>query len=242
MTPELFEQMRDLEDRHWWFRGRRDIARNALEQLDLTDNPSILDLGCGTGGNLKMLAAFGDVQGVEVDETAIRYARDRRIAPIFSGKLPDGVPCDQNSLDLVTMFDVLEHVPEDAESLVTVYRILRPGGYLLLTVPAFRFLWGPHDIAHHHQRRYRAAMLKKALTDAGFKIQTLSYFNTWLFPAIVAVRLLRKIFPGAGSGAEVGVPPGFINDALHRLFRSERLFLTRFALPFGVSLLAIARK
>jgi SAM-dependent methyltransferase len=234
--------MRELEDQHWWFQGRSRIVATLMGQLGLPEHAKMLDLGCGTGGNLQMLSGFGSVTGVELDDTAADLARQRGHAPVLSGSLPDNLPVAEGDFDCVTLFDVLEHVPQDAESLATVNRLLRPGGSVFITVPAFMFLWGPHDEAHHHQRRYRAKQLRGLLTNAGFGIEKLSYYNTWLFPPAALVRLLRKIVPGGDAGLEVALPPKWLNGLLRGLFASERHVLSRANFPFGVSLLAVARK
>jgi SAM-dependent methyltransferase len=234
--------MRDIEDRHWWFRGRRRIVAAQLRRMGLGDGARILDLGCGTGGNLRMLAQFGDVTGVEMDSQALRLAGERGVAPVLGGSLPSNIPFGAGSFDCVTMLDVLEHVEQDAAGLASVHDLLTPGGRLLLTVPAFRFLWGPHDEEHHHHRRYRAKELRSKLRDTGFAVEHLTYFNTWLFPPIAAVRLLHQCFPAGKPGLETGLPPAWLNRLLLGLFASERLVVTRGRLPFGVSLLAVARK
>jgi hypothetical protein len=119
--------------------------------------------------------------------------------------------------------------------------LLAPEGQLLITVPAFPFLWGPHDEMHHHQRRYRANGLRQLLESTGYEITTLSYCNTWLFPVVAVVRLLRRWFPGGAAGAELSLPPTSVNALLATLFSSERYFL-RVGLPFGVSLVVLAKK
>jgi len=242
MQAELYRQMRELEDRHWWFRGRRRIVSSMLATLPLPSNAKLLDLGCGTGGNLHMLSAFGTVTGVELDANAAQLARARGHAAVLRGRLPDRLPFTAASFDCVTMLDVLEHIEQDAASLVEVHRLLAPGGRLLLTVPAFEFLWGPHDEAHHHQRRYRAGPLRSLLQDAGFQVTRLSYYNSWLFPPVALVRLLRKGAPVGDAGAELALPPVWMNRALGALFASERHVLRHTGFPFGVSLLALAQK
>jgi SAM-dependent methyltransferase len=242
MQPELYQQLWDLEDRHWWFRGRRRIVSALLGKLELPDDAKILDLGCGTGGNLEMLSGFGTVTGIEMDAMAAELAGQRGRAPVLRGSLPDDLPVGEGSFDCVTMLDVLEHIEQDAQSLKSVNRLLAPGGHLLLTVPAFRFLWGPHDEAHHHKRRYRADVLRALLQGAGFSVAKISYYNTWLFPPVALVRLLRKFLPAGEAGVEVTLPPPWINRFLGALFASERHVLTRARLPFGISLLAVAKK
>lgn len=242
MDSSLYQQMRELEDRHWWFKGRRAIVAAQLQASALPAHAKILDLGCGTGGNLEMLTGFGEVLGAELDEQAAQMARAREIAPVIRGKLPDALPLAKASFNCVTLLDVLEHIKDDRATLSTVNMLLTDNGRVLITVPAFPFLWGPHDEAHHHQRRYRAEQLRDLLQDAGFVITTLSYCNTWLFPVAAVVRLLRKCLPKGNAGTELALPPAPINALLAMLFASERYLLRWMRLPFGISLLAVAKK
>lgn len=242
MQAELYQQMRDIEDRHWWFRARREIISTLLSEMQLSPANQLLDLGCGTGGNLEMLSRFGTVTGLELDQQAMELAQQRGVAPVQPGSLPDDVPFDAESFDCVTMLDVLEHVEKDQAGLQSVHRVLAPGGRLLLTVPAFQFLWGPHDTEHHHHRRYRAAELRRKLQNAGFKVNRLSYYNSWLFPPIALLRLVHKALPFGETGGEERLPPAWLNHFLERLFASERWVLARGSLPFGVSLIAVAQK
>ncbi len=234
--------MRDLEDYHWWFQGRRRIVASLLSAIDLPENTKLLDLGCGTGGNLEMLSEFGQVTGVELNATAAKLARQRGSAPVLEGSLPNDLPVEEDNFNCVTMLDVLEHIEPDAQSLEAVHRLLAPGGRLLLTVPAFGFLWGPHDESHHHLRRYRAKVLRLLLQNAGFSITKLTYYNTWLFPPVALVRLLRKFLPSDNAGVELTLPPSWLNRMLGALFASERHVLKFTCFPFGISLLAVAQK
>jgi SAM-dependent methyltransferase len=242
MHEALYGQMRELEDRHWWFLGRRRIVESVIARLDLAPGAPILDAGCGTGGNLAMLRRFGEVVGAEYDASAAAIARQRGVAQVVRAGLPAEMPFAAEQFQLVTLLDVLEHIDDDQGSLQTLAGLLRPGGYLVFTVPAFPFLWGPHDTEHHHRRRYRAAPLRRQIAAAGLQLQWLSYYNSWLFPAAAAVRLLRKVVPEQGVGSELALPPAPINGLLAGLFASERLWLGRVAIPFGVSLLGVARK
>ncbi len=242
MQPELYQQMRNLEDSHWWFQGRRRIVASLLGAICLPENAKLLDLGCGTGGNLEMLSDFGEVIGGELDATAAELARQRGGAAVLEGSLPNDLPVGEGDFNCVTMLDVLEHIEADARSLEAVHRLLAPRGRLLLTVPAFGFLWGPHDEAHHHQRRYRAKALRSLLQEAGFRVNKLTYYNTWLFPPAALVRLLRKFLPAGDAGVELTLPPPWLNRLLGGLFASERHVLKHARFPFGISLLAIAQK
>lgn len=242
MDSSLYQQMRELEDRHWWFQGRRAIVASLMQASVLPPGAKILDLGCGTGGNLAMLSQFGEVLGAELDAQAAQLANARGVAPVIRGKLPDALPLPTESFQCVTLLDVLEHIEDDRATLDAVYSLLAPNGQLLLTVPAFPFLWGPHDEVHHHQRRYRAKQLRQLLQEAGFEITTLSYCNSWLFPPVAVVRLLRKCLPKGNAGTELALPPAPINKLLAMLFASERYLLPFMKLPFGISLVAQAKK
>lgn len=238
--------MRQLEDRHWWFLGRRRIVRTIIERLQPGRSLAILDVGCGTGGNLSMLADFGVVTGSEFDPEAAAIAAERGVAEIVRSGLPAQMPFANGKFQLVTLLDVLEHIDEDQASLATLADLLQPGGHLVVTVPAFQFLWGQHDVEHHHRRRYRAGQLRQRLEASGLQVQWLSYYNSLLFPLVVLVRLLRRVFPArsddSGKGRELALPPAAINRLLERLFASERYWLGRHYVPFGVSLVAVARK
>jgi SAM-dependent methyltransferase len=242
MDEALYRQMRELEDRHWWFTARRRIVESVLARLPLAPGAPILDVGCGTGGNLAMLARFGSVTGAEYDADAAALACARGIAPVVRAALPDAMPFAASQFQLVTLIDVLEHIDDDRGSLATLAGLLRPGGFLVLTVPAFPFLWSAHDTEHHHKRRYRAAQLRERITAAGLNVQWLSYYNSVLFPPVAMVRLLGKIVPHKSVGSEVELPPAPLNALLESVFASERHWLGKVPVPFGVSLIAVARK
>lgn len=242
MKTELYAQMRELEDHHWWFTGRRRIVAEVIRRLALPRRARILDAGCGTGGNLPMLAGFGELVGAEFDAEAAALARARGVCEVVRAGLPNEMSFTAMQFQLITLLDVLEHINDDSASLRALTNLLAPGGHLLVTVPAFPFLWGPHDEIHHHKRRYRAAGLRARITAAGLDVQWLSYYNSSLFPAVAAVRLLHKLLPAGEAGNELALPPAPMNALLENLFAAERHLLGRVGLPFGVSLIAMARK
>lgn len=242
MEPSIYTLMASLEENHWWFSSRRAIAENIIRQLRLPPDARILDAGCGTGGNLAMLSRYGQVHAMELDDQARQMANAKGFAQVLSGRLPDKVPFQQEQFDLIALLDVLEHVEDDCNTLGILGSLLKPGGYLLISVPAFPFLWSTHDEVHHHKRRYFLSELKSKLENAGLEITYASYFNTILFPLIFGARQLGKLRTNKQKSGDLTMPRPFINRLLFAVFSSERFVLGRWTLPFGVSAMAIARK
>ncbi len=241
MEHEAYIEMAASEDRHWWFRGRREVLQRVISGLHLPANARILELGSGTGGNLAMLAAFGTVTAVELNEAAraISMLKASSTVSILAGALPGELPlASGQTYDLICLFDVLEHVEEDDETLAVVRRHLAPGGAAIITVPAFRKLWGPHDIALHHKRRYEKSELREKLVKAGFEIAKLSYANMLLFPAAVLMRL-RDRLRGQGTASGTAMPPAVLNEVFAFMFGAERHVLGWMNLPVGLSLAVV---
>ncbi|OLC54991.1 MAG: hypothetical protein AUH92_03075 [Acidobacteria bacterium 13_1_40CM_4_69_4] len=233
------------EDRHWWFVGRRRIVRSLLATLlGGSRDRTILEIGCGTGGMLPVLAEFGRVTGIDPSEDAIRYSRQRhgRHAELLCVDFPAELPTG-GGFDVVALFDVLEHLDDDLLALRRAASLLDPGGLLVATVPAHRFLWSPHDVINHHRRRYARRELRSRIRESGLLLLRLSYFNTFLFPAVLVARLLRRpASRSPGGRSDFRTTPGLVNSSLAGLFGAERFLLRHLDLPFGVSLLAVARK
>jgi SAM-dependent methyltransferase len=236
--------MAEIEDRHWWFAGRRRILQAAIKRLvELKPGAKILDAGCGTGGNLEVLFSLGDLVGMEVDPGALEIAKQKAIAPVYSGRLPDRLPFPEESFDLIVLLDVLEHLDDDEAAVQSLAGLLKPGGSLLLTVPAFSFLWSAHDESHHHRRRYRISEVSSKIKKAGLDLRYASYFNTWLFPLIALIRLLKPGRRSADiSSDDLSLPPFPVNRMLAALFGSESYFIGRLSFPAGISVMACARR
>jgi SAM-dependent methyltransferase len=234
-----------VEDVHWWFVGRRRILLSILNRYlgtGATNARQILDVGCGTGTMLTHLARFGHARGVDMDLEAVGYCHDRGLQDVTQSGA-GSLPFDKDSFDLVTALDVVEHIDDDLGALREMRRVLKPGGLLLLTVPAYRFLWGRQDDINLHKRRYTARDLRNRLQAAGFDVQRLTYMNSILFPAIAAIRLVRHVLPEPPKlESDFAFPaPQPLNVVLSAIFGSERYVLTRFDIPFGVSIMALAR-
>lgn len=243
MRTDFYARYFELEDRHWWFAGRRRIVLSTLEARLGPDANSlrILDFGCGTGTMLGHLRRFGEAQGVDGDSEAIRFCLQRGEDQVQLSESAE-LPFAADSFDLVTTLDVLEHIEDDAGAAGEIRRVLRPGGTLLATVPAHQWMWGAQDEISHHFRRYSATSFSELISGAGFRLDRLTYFNSLLFPPIAAVRLARRGRQREGpvqSDFEL-TRDGTANRLLARLFASEAAWLRRRDLPFGVSLMALA--
>lgn len=239
MNPEAYVNMRKTEAIHWWFKARREIISSTIKKLELPDDAEILEIGCGTGGNLSMLSAFGNVSAIEKDSSAISFAQQKtgNKYDIRYGSCPTEIPFTSKKFDLICMLDVLEHIKDDQETIHTLKKLLKKNGYFLLTVPAYSWLWGAHDKFLHHYRRYTLKDINQ-LAIPELQMIKISYFNTLLFPIVVAVRLKEKIFNASKASGEE-VPSGFLNYILNIIFRSEKHLLNRFSLPFGVSIIGL---
>jgi SAM-dependent methyltransferase len=236
--------MFDLEDTYWWFVARRELVRDLLlrHRRD-RGNMRILDVGCGTGATLKMIGDLGAAIGIDASPEALHFCRRRGIESLARGTA-QALPTGPESVDVVLALDLLEHLQDDRAAAREFARVLRPGGVLIATVPALPELWSEHDEALAHVRRYRAARLRSILSDADFRIERLSYAITGLLAPIALLRLVQRVLPrkrGAPQTAFI-VPPRPINKLLILLLRLERMWLSRFNLPVGVSLVVVARR
>ena len=239
MEREVYDRMAEIDGAHWWFSARRKIIDGLIRnRVRPPVNAQILEVGCGTGSNISLLQRFGTVEAIEPDDGARALATARTGVTIQGGLLPDGVTLEDGAYDMIVLLDVLEHIPDDIGALTALKSKLKPGGKLLLTVPAMPWLWSAHDVAHHHQRRYTPAQLEKVLGASGFRTRHRSHFNTLLFPLIVAARAVGKIT--GREGGDDAMPPRPINAMLEMLFASERGLVSGVGLPFGVSLGVVA--
>jgi SAM-dependent methyltransferase len=225
--------------RHWYFRGRLAVLLAVLERVLPAPPRRLLELGCGTGNVLQALGRFGEAVGVERDPD-LRAVGCAAGLDIREGTLPDDLPVADAWADAVLLLDVVEHLDDDLMGLCAARRTLRPGGVMVITVPAYPWLWSGHDVALGHRRRYTARTLRSLIAAAGLSLGHVGYFNTALFPVIAGVRLAKRL---VGSGAhDLHRPAERVNRALERLFALERHVVLRPGLPFGSSVLAVARR
>ena len=237
--PILFR----VEQTHWWHIGRRKILAGFVDEIcrQVSDRrPRILDVGCGTGANLLMLSKYGEAEGVDVSEDALAFCRERGLDKVRLGAAEE-LPYEDNSFDLVTAFDVVEHMDDDLAGLTEMQRVLRPGGRVLLFVPTFMFLWGLQDEVSNHRRRYRLPELRRVLERAGFEVERTTYANITFFAPILFVRKLMQ-WTGMRAASENNINVSALNGVLGGLFGAEGAILRYLNLPFGVSGLCVARK
>jgi SAM-dependent methyltransferase len=237
-------KMYELEDGYWWFVARRElvrdwVARYGPSRADLR----ILDVGCGTGATLSVLEELGQAIGIDSSAEALGFCRKRKHRRLILARAED-LPTATNSVDVITALDLLEHIEDDAKAARQLAEALRPGGLLLVTVPAYRWLWSGHDEALDHVRRYEAARLREVLLEAGLEIERFTYVITGLLLPIAVLRLLQRIAPKEKRHPQTAfiIPPKFVNRLLIALLRLESRWLKRYNLPVGVSLVAAARK
>jgi SAM-dependent methyltransferase len=234
----IYDRMAELDTRHWWYRARRDVLHDLIARR-IAPKPGgrVLEVGCGTGHNLSMLGKFGAVDAVELDASARDVAEKRFGKPVIDARLPELDGLEGGAYSLVAALDVVEHVEDDRAALKGLARCLAPGGRILVTVPAFPFLWSAHDVANHHHRRYTKATLRQAVADAGLKLEFIGWFNSLLFPLAVADRMWGKL--RGREGSDDALPPAPLNSAFEVIFGLERHALGRLPLPPGVSIAAI---
>ena len=251
MDEALYDEMFRLESTHWWFVAKRRIILSLLKKhLPVTPSkpaPRVCDIGCGCGMTLRELQEQGyQAIGVDASDTALSYCAARGVQAV-KGTLPDHIGLPPGNADAVLLLDVLEHLDDDLASMLSAIDLLRPGGFLIATVPAYPWLWTPRDEFHHHKRRYSLARWRQMLSDAtarcGARAMTVSYFNTYLFPLALAERLAAKILPQPDRPGDMSIPPLGINRMLAGIFAAERWPLCAgIPLPLGLSLLAVMRK
>ena len=243
MEREQYAIMARREERHWWYAGMRQVALAVLDHvLDGRRDLRILDAGCGTGGTTVELQRYGDVVGVDLAWEALEPARGRGLGELTRASV-ERLPFASSTFDVVTSFEVVYHlgVSNDVSALEEIRRVIKPGGLFLLRVPAHDWLRGHHDRLVHTRHRYSRSEVRVKLGSTGFAVDQLSWANTLLFPPAVAKRLIENSADGDAE-PDLWQPPVPINAVLQSLVAVEALAIPRrMPLPFGLSLLAVAR-
>jgi SAM-dependent methyltransferase len=257
MQQHTYAIMDRVEDRHWWFVGRRAILESFMqrmtERLELKSSPSaepgraqngavgirILDVGCGTGANLDMLSQFGNAEGVDVSEEALEYCRKKGL-DVQKG-LAEDLPFEDETFDITTALDVVEHLDDDMAGITEIHRVTKKGGYSLIFVPAFMWLWGVQDDISNHRIRYTKTQIVERLGRAGFKVERATYANFTFFAPILAGRAIMRL-TGIRPESENNVNVSVLNGIFGKMFGAERVWLRNFNFPIGVSIIVVAKK
>jgi len=244
MRPEELLEMRELEDHYWWFVSRRRTVLRLLDRLDLGPYAELLDGGCGTGALLVELGSRGHAHGADVSRDALRLTAQRGAGRLVCSDLQQ-LAFRDGSFHVLLSADVLEHVEDDQRALAELGRVAKVGGHIIITVPALDILWGPHDEALRHRRRYSPRRLRALARGAGLEVKVLSYGLVLLFPLALllrsAQRLSHRLRPRAPTTGIVALPP-WANRLASWLMAQEERLVGRVPLPWGVSLVAVLRK
>ncbi len=242
MERDFELQTHRAEDRHWWYRGRRRVLERVIAELRLPARARILDAGCGSGRNMVELARHGTVTGVELSETSVRLARERGAGEVIEGSVLE-MPFAADSFELAASLDVIEHLEDDLAALRELRRVVAPGGALLITVPAYQWLWSGHDEINHHHRRYTRRTLQRVAQQAGWEPVRTTYFNSLLLPVAIALRVLERFSSKTTeSSLDLWIPPPPLNWLLERPLALEAALIGhRGRIPAGLSLLVVLR-
>jgi SAM-dependent methyltransferase len=241
MDRDYERQTHEAEDRHWWYSGRRKVLEGAIAGLGLPKPARILDAGCGSGRNMLELARFGSVTGIELSDTSVQLARERDVGEVLAGSVLE-MPFAEDSFDLAVSLDVIEHLEDDLAAMRELRRTVAPGGVLLVTVPAYQWLWSGHDEINHHHRRYTRRTLQHVAEQAGWKQARTTYFNSLLLPAAIVLRVLDRISRAktTETSLDLWVPPEPLNWLLERPLTLEGAMIARGGrIPAGLSLMAV---
>lgn len=245
MLPREYRVMFEIEEEYWWYRGLRVLVNQLLARYTASDGSTrILDAGCGTGKILQMFVERGDARGVDIAEEAIRFCRMRGIPEdrALVASLLD-LPFPDHYFQVAFSFDVICNIQDDVAAFAAIRRTLKPGGRMIAQLPAYRWLWSAHDVAVGHKHRYTPRDLRAKIVRAGFEVETLTYLNTTLFPFIALMRLARRqAVANSGVHSDLVPLPRPLNEGLTRVFSAEMRHVLRGWFPYGISLLAIARR
>jgi SAM-dependent methyltransferase len=236
-----FQEHFDMEDRHWWFRSRRRVIWALVHRADVPATPRILDAGCGTGRNLMEFQQLGPAEGVDLSPEAIEFCRRRGLQGVRKAAIED-LPYEDNRFDLLFATDVIEHLPDDGPALTELRRVAADGASLIITVPAYSWLWSHHDTSWHHYRRYTRKLLRQRVEATGWEPVASSYFYSMMLPPVAFVRTLQRLRSNGNGKSDLHLSPGALDRWLELPVRWEAKLIERGAsLPAGVSLGMICR-
>jgi SAM-dependent methyltransferase len=243
VDPQLLTTFAAVERTHWWFTARRDILLSVTRRF-VPEGGTLLDVGCGTGYFMEAVGDRYTAWGVDPSPLSVRMCHERGLRNVVQGTAYDLSALGDRRFDAIYFLDVIEHLDDEARAVREGLRLLRPGGLIVITVPAFMFLWSEHDELNHHRRRYRRPQLEALLRGTGLAVERLTYFNFYLFPLASVDRMAHRVLRRPVS-AELAVPHPLVNRLMGGTFRAERHRVAdavRAPYPFGLSLLAVGRK
>ena len=241
LESTVYDVEAEIEANHWWFVGRRKLFSSLIKPLRIPLGSSILDIGSGTGSNLRLLRElkFSNVTGADFSEDSIKYCAEKKLGLVRKADVCD-LPFNDNQFHMILATDIIEHV-DDKKALAEIYRTLASGGFALLTVPAFPFLWGLQDDVSHHRIRYRKKLFESLISNAGFRISNSFYFNYLLFaPIWIARKVIKLLKVPLKSEGQINSP--WINGILYSIFYLDIKMASTLKMPFGVSILAMVYK
>lgn len=243
MDKRIYHETFKLEKDYWWHVSKRRLVQQVIRKsVNGNKDVRILDAGCGTGIMMSELSNyFPNVYGLDKSPLALAFCRKRGLRDVHHGNLERRLPFKDGTFDVVICLDVIEHLNHDGLALKEFRRILKPKGLVIISVPAYQFLWTKHDEILWHKRRYRRGQLIKLIQSVGFKIVKASYFYSFLILPALLLFKLKLMFHG-GKSKSVVIPAKPINWLLLKICAVERQIINQFSLPTGISILAVAQK
>lgn len=240
MKKYLYGDLFSLEDKHWWHISKRRIVRKLIDKYNNLENPKILDIGCGTGRNIEELADLGQIYGLDNSREALRFCKKRGLKNLIFGSA-EKTNLPNNSFDIITLLDVLEHTDDD-KTLKEIHRILKKNSLLIITVPAFNWLWSQWDIVLHHKRRYTRESLTTILERNNYRIRKISYMYSFLVLPILLVRSIKSFLFKKEYPSDFRLSSSLVNNLLNKLTQFESFFYANGHIPIGTSLIVVAQK
>jgi len=239
MRKDLYKDLYTKEETHWWHRSKRRFVKQFITTYAEKKSNSILDIGCGTGKNMEELALYGDIWGIDTSSDALSFCKKRGLTHIKKGRA-ERLPFKNNTFDIVCALDVLEHV-DDKVVVKEVKRVLKESGFIVITVPAYNWLWSKWDEILHHKRRYTKKSLEKVLKNEGLYILRNTYIHSLLLIPLYIIRKIKQLQSNAYS-SDFRISNSIINKTLFALSKLEQRWINRYDMPFGTSVLCIAQK